>query len=70
MFAGIHKRHEETPPTIYTRACVDAARVHERLGAHAIAIDLYRAATTVFGGDRRAKDAARQHLARLSASAH
>jgi tetratricopeptide (TPR) repeat protein len=67
VFAGIHKRHEETPPTIYTRACVDAARVHERLGARQTAVDLYRAATTVFGGDRRAKDAARRHLARLSA---
>ena len=65
VFAGIHKRHEETPPTIYTRACVDAARVHERLGAPDIAADLYRAATTVFGGDRRAKDAARRHYARL-----
>ncbi len=68
VFAEIHKRHEETPPTIYTRACVDAARVHERLGATQIAIDLYRSATTVFGGDRRAKDAARQQLTRLSAS--
>ncbi len=65
VFAGIHKRHAETPPTIYTRACVDAARVHERLGARQIAIDLYRAATTVFGGDRRAKDAARRHVERL-----
>ncbi|HEY6361077.1 MAG TPA: hypothetical protein VIX63_08220 [Vicinamibacterales bacterium] len=69
VFAGIHKRHEETPPTFYTRACVDAARVHERLGATQIAIDLYRSATTVFGGDRRAKDAARQQVARLSAAA-
>jgi tetratricopeptide (TPR) repeat protein len=65
VFAGIHKRHAETPPTIYTRACVDAARVHERLGAEQIAADLYRAATTVFGGDRRAKDAARAQAARL-----
>jgi tetratricopeptide (TPR) repeat protein len=65
VLAGIHKRHEETPPTIYTRACVDAARIHERLGAAEIAADLYRAATTVFGGDRRAKDAARRHHARL-----
>ena len=68
VFAGIHKRHEETPPTFYTRACVDAARVHERLGSRQIAIDLYRSATTVFGGDRRAKDAARQHVTRLTAS--
>jgi len=66
VFASIHKRHAETPPTIYTRACVDAARVHERLGAPQIAADLYRAATTVFGGDRRAKDAARRHLTRLT----
>ena len=69
VFAAIHKRHEETPPTIYTRACVDAARVHERLGSRQIALDLYRAATTVFGGDRRAKDAARQQVTRLTASA-
>jgi tetratricopeptide (TPR) repeat protein len=68
VFAEIHKRHEETPPTFYTRACVDAARVHERLGAAQIAIDLYRSATTVYGGDRRAKDAARRQLARLTAS--
>ena len=68
VFAAIHKRHEETPPTFYTRACVDAARVHERLGSRQIALDLYRAATTVFGGDRRAKDAARQHVTRLTAS--
>jgi tetratricopeptide (TPR) repeat protein len=69
VFAEIHKRHEETPPTFYTRACVDAARVHERLGSHQIALDLYRAATTVFGGDRRAKDAARQQVTRLARSA-
>ena len=69
VFAAIHKRHEETPPTFYTRACVDAARVHERLGSRQIALDLYRAATTVFGGDRRAKDAARQQVTRLTASA-
>ena len=67
VFAGIHKRHAETPPTIYTRACVDAARVHERLGAQQIAADLYRAAATVFGGDRRAKEIARGHAARLRA---
>jgi tetratricopeptide (TPR) repeat protein len=69
VFAAIHRRHEETPPIFYTRACVDAARVHERLGSRQIALDLYRAATTVFGGDRRAKDAARQQVTRLTASA-
>jgi tetratricopeptide (TPR) repeat protein len=68
VFASIHKRHEETPPIFYTRACVDAARVHERLGSRQIAIDLYRAASTVFGGDRRAKDAARQQVTRLTAA--
>jgi tetratricopeptide (TPR) repeat protein len=68
VFAAIHKRHEETPPTFYTRACVDAARVHERLGSRQIALDLYRSATTVFGGDRRAKDAARQQVSRLTAA--
>ena len=46
------------------RACTSGA------ARSAIAIELYRAATTVFGGDRHAKDAARRHLARLSASAH
>jgi predicted Zn-dependent protease len=66
VLAGIHKRHEETPPLIYTLACVDAARVHERQGSTQVAIDLYRAATTVFGGDRRAKEAARQQAMRLT----
>ena len=66
VLADIHKRHDETPPTIYTLACIDAARVHERQGATAIAISLYRSATTVFGGDRRMKEEARRHFTRLS----
>ena len=68
-FAEIHKRHDETPPVIYTLACVDAARVQERKGATTIAMDLYRSATTVFGGDRRMKDEARRQFARLNAAA-
>lgn len=57
-----------TPPTIYAAACVDAARLHEQLGASARAIDLYRAAQTVFGADQQTKEDARRSLARLTAT--
>jgi hypothetical protein len=66
VLAEIHKRQEAVPATIYARACVDAARVHERRGDTRLAIDLYRSATTVFGGDRRVKAFAQERLTRLS----
>jgi hypothetical protein len=69
VLAEIHKRHATTPATIYARACVDAARVKAQQGDLAGAIDLYRSATTVFGGDRRVKDEAQRELARLTAAA-
>jgi hypothetical protein len=69
VLAEIHKRHESTPPTIYALACVDAARVKERQGDLRVAVDLYRSATTVFGGDRRVTLDAQRQLARLTASA-
>jgi predicted negative regulator of RcsB-dependent stress response len=68
VLAEIHKRHATTPPTIYALACIDAARVKERQGDLAVAIDLYRSATTVFGGDRRVKTEAQRQLARLTAA--
>jgi tetratricopeptide (TPR) repeat protein len=54
-----------TPPTIYADACVDAARMHERRGDRARAIDLYRLAQGVFGADRRTKDEAARAITRL-----
>ena len=68
VLAEIHKRHASTPATIYALACIDAARVKERQGDIAVAIDLYRSATTVFGGDRRVKNDAQRQLARLMSS--
>jgi hypothetical protein len=69
VLAEIHRRQETVPATIYARACVDAARVHERRGATRLAIDLYRSATTVFGGDRRVKAYAQEQLTRLTTTA-
>ena len=66
-FAEIHRRRDTAPESIYLLACVDAARVQEQKGATKLAIDLYRSALTVFGGDQRLKDTARRALARLSA---
>ena len=54
------------PPTIYAGACMDAARIHEVQGTLAQAAALYRTAISVFGIDRRMKDAAERALARLS----
>jgi hypothetical protein len=50
---------------VYLRACVDAARVHEEQGAIGVAVDLYRTALTVNGGDRRIRDTAQRALTRL-----
>jgi predicted Zn-dependent protease len=68
VLAEIHKRHDSTPATIYALACVDAARVKERQGDVRVAIDLYRSATTVFGGDRRVRADAQRQLSRLTSS--
>jgi hypothetical protein len=66
-FAEIHRRRDSTPESIYLLACVDAARAQEQKGATQLAIDLYRSALTVFGGDQRLKDTARRALSRLTA---
>lgn len=65
VFAEVHRRRNQTPDEFYLRACVEAAGIHERLGALRIAIDLYRTALTVSGGDRRLKDRARRALSAL-----
>lgn len=54
------------PPTFYAAACVDAARIHERQGAPARALELYRNARTVFGADQRTKDEAQRAITRLT----
>lgn len=66
VLADVHRRHDETPAEIYTLACIDAARVKERQGDLRVASDLYRSATTVFGGDRRQKAEAQREYERLS----
>lgn len=68
VLADVHKRGDTAPPTFFSLACVDAARVKERLGDIATAIELYRSATSVFGGDRRVKSDAQRQLARLGAA--
>jgi tetratricopeptide (TPR) repeat protein len=55
------------PPTIYASGCMDAARIHEAQGTLEQAAALYRTAVTVFGIDRRMKDAAERALVRLNA---
>lgn len=67
--ASIHKRQPSTPPTIYLLACVDAARVKEQQGDIRTAIELYRSAMTVSGGDQRVKQDAQLQLARLASPA-
>ena len=66
VLAEIHKRRPSTPPTIFLLACVDAAHAKEQQGDIETAIELYRAATTVFGGDQRVKRDAQLQLARLT----
>ena len=56
-----------TPPTIYAFACVEAARLLESRD-RTRAIELYRAARSVFGADQRTKDAAHRALSRLAPS--
>jgi tetratricopeptide (TPR) repeat protein len=65
---AITRARGSAPPTIYASACIDAARLHERRGDRARAIDLYRTATGVFGADQRTKDAAQHALTRLVAT--
>lgn len=69
VLAEIHKHGDTTPDTFYSLACVDAARVKERQGNVQEAIELYRSATRVFGGDRRVKNDAARQLARLTTTA-
>lgn len=68
VLADVHKRGDTAPPTFFSLACVDAARVKERAGDVHTAIELYRSASSVFGGDRRVKSDAERQLARLLAS--
>jgi len=65
-FAAVHRLRETTPEEIYLRACVDAARIHEQQRAFGVAIDLYRTALTMSGGDRRLKANAQRALTRLT----
>lgn len=59
---------EGIPPTIYAAACMDAARIHEAQGTIAQAVALYQTAISVFGIDRRMKEAAERAIVRLSRS--
>lgn len=68
VLEAIVAAREATPPTIYASACVDAARLHEEQGTRTRAIELYRAAQSVFGADQRTKDAAQRALSRLASS--
>jgi hypothetical protein len=65
-FAAVHRERETTPEEIYLRACVEAAEIHEHRRAIGIAIDLYRTALTMSGGDRRLKARAQRALTRLT----
>ena len=67
-FAAVHRQRDTTPEEIYLRACVDAARVHEQQRAVTVAIDLYRTALTMSGGDRQLKANAQRALTRLTAA--
>ena len=62
------RRSDRAAPTFLASACVDAAEIHEQLGARARAIELYTRAAATFGADERSKDTARRALARLSSS--
>ena len=66
VLEAIVRARASTPPTIYADACVDAARIQERRGDRARAIELYRIAQGVFGADRRTKDEAARAIARLA----
>jgi tetratricopeptide (TPR) repeat protein len=55
-------------PRVLAAASVDYARLLERTGDRARAIETYRDAARVVGGDQRARDQARAALARLGAS--
>jgi thioredoxin-like negative regulator of GroEL len=68
LYEAIANARASTPPTFYASACLEAARLIERRGDRARAIDLYRTSRDVFGADQRTKDAARRALARLSAT--
>ena len=57
-----------TPAAFSAAACLDAARLHERLNRHARAIELYRMARATEGAHAKTRDAAARALTRLSAS--
>jgi tetratricopeptide (TPR) repeat protein len=66
VYDAIANARAATPPTFYASACLEAARMIERRGDRARAIDLYRIARDVFGADQRTKDAAQRALTRLT----
>jgi hypothetical protein len=68
-FAAVHRLRDTTPEEIYLRACVEAAQLHEQQRAFSVAIDLYRTALTMSGGDRRLKASAQRALTRLTTAA-
>lgn len=66
ILEGIIRDRSRTPPTVYAEACVEAARIHARMGDVARAASLYADASTVFGADERTKAAARREAERLT----
>ena len=52
-------------PTIYARACVDAAQIREQQGERTMAIELYARAATIFGAADATRDAGSRAAARL-----
>ncbi len=67
MFESVLLSFETTPPAFYAYACVDAARLYERRGDTARAIELYRRALPIYGADPQTKETAQRALTRLGA---
>lgn len=67
MFESVLLSFETTPPAFYAYACVDAARLYERRGETARAVELYRRALPIYGADPQTKETAQAALTRLSA---
>jgi tetratricopeptide (TPR) repeat protein len=57
------------PPSFYAVTCAEAARLYERRGDSARAIEMHRLVVDAYGGDRRVKEASQRALIRLTASA-
>ena len=57
------------PPSFYAATCAEAARIYERRGESARAIEMHRLVVDAYGGDRRVKEASQRALMRLTASA-